>query len=128
MVCTVLLTNAKVLKTVVNVLLIFSLFIAGFAFSFYVLLQQRFHFGTPGRSLMKTFVMMTGEFEYSDYFQPVSCRHFLTSSRLQRTNSEQGELRFIGLSYLVFIIFVAVMPIILMNLLVGGGFVHEFTV
>lgn len=63
----------EVLKTVLKVLLVFSLFVGGFAGSFYVLLQNRFHFSTPTRSLMKTFVMMTGEFEYSDYFQPV-CR------------------------------------------------------
>eukprot|EP00054_Salpingoeca_dolichothecata_P018052 m.110188 g.110188 ORF g.110188 m.110188 type:complete len:1047 (-) comp22707_c2_seq2:318-3458(-) len=90
----------ETLKTALQVLGVFSLFVVGFAFSFYILLQDSYHFGQVGRSLMKTFVMMTGEFEYADYF-------------------EQQRLRFDVLSYFIFVLFIVLMPILLMNLLVG---------
>ena len=38
------------------------LFVVGFAFSFYILLNDGYYFSDPDRALMKVFVMMTGEF------------------------------------------------------------------
>ena len=48
-------------------LLVAALFVAGFAFSFYILLhgdsnQAPKFFQSPGNAMMKTFVMLTGEF------------------------------------------------------------------
>eukprot|EP00049_Salpingoeca_infusionum_P007935 m.128129 g.128129 ORF g.128129 m.128129 type:complete len:1073 (+) comp13865_c0_seq1:107-3325(+) len=85
--------------TVLKVLSIFFLFVVGFALSFYILLPESYYFGTISNSLMKTFVMMTGEFEYSYYFPSLAVANVLP--------------------YIMFIIFVIIMPIIIMNLLIG---------
>lgn len=58
----------ETLATVVKVLAVFSLLIVGFALSFHVLLNETYYFGNMGRSLMKTYIMMTGEYEYGAYF------------------------------------------------------------
>eukprot|EP00043_Microstomoeca_roanoka_P017710 m.185620 g.185620 ORF g.185620 m.185620 type:complete len:1059 (-) comp16686_c0_seq2:245-3421(-) len=89
----------ETLFTVLKVQMVFFLFIVGFALSFFILFQETFYFGDIGRSLMKTFVMMTGEFEYIDYFP--------------------SQFSFETLPYFMFGLFVVIMPIILMNLLVG---------
>ena len=92
----------SVLKTVVTVLCVFFVFIVGFGLCFYMLLPNQYYFQEPGRAILKTFVMMTGEFEYTDYFV-------------------SEDLEFGSMSYVIMCIFVVVMPIILMNLLVGEG-------
>lgn len=94
----------ETLKSVLVVLAIFILFVIGFALSFFILFQNRYHFSTFGRSFLKTFVMMTGEYEYSSYL-PGPGQPF--------------DVRFEVLPYLMFLLFVVVMPIVLMNLLIG---------
>eukprot|EP00055_Hartaetosiga_balthica_P004582 m.12207 g.12207 ORF g.12207 m.12207 type:complete len:1107 (-) comp3966_c0_seq1:1200-4520(-) len=89
----------ETLATVGKVLLVFTLFIVGFALSFHIMFFESYFFHKPSRSLMKTFIMMTGEFEYIDYFP--------------------STLEYPTIPYFMFSIFVFVMPIILMNLLVG---------
>ena len=59
-------------------------------------------FGSPWFAMLKTFVMMTGEFEYTSIFD-------------QSSNS----VPFLYYSVIIFIVFVLVMSIVIMNLLVG---------
>ena len=41
--------------------------ISGFSMAFYILLPMKNAFSSPGSALMKSMVMMLGEFEYDDY-------------------------------------------------------------
>ena len=91
----------EVLKTVLSVLLVFSIFIVSFALSFYVLMGEQDTFRNVGSSIVKTAVMMIGEFEYDDIF----------------TDSAQ-KLSHTKMSYIIFLIFLIVMPIVIINLLV----------
>jgi len=95
----------ETLKSVLIVLAIFILFVIGFALSFFILFQNSFHFSTFSRSFLKTFVMMTGEFEYSDY--------------LPGPDGPPFNVLFKVLPYILVVLFVIVMPIVLMNLLIG---------
>jgi transient receptor potential cation channel subfamily A protein 1 len=59
-------------------------------------------FDTPEWSLLKTFVMMIGEFEYADIF-----------------NQNLNDVPFPYYSVIIFVVFVLVMSIAVSNLLVG---------
>lgn len=56
-------------------------------------------FGAPGRAIVKTGVMMIGEFDFDDLFN-------------------SPEITVPGVTWFIFIVFVIVMTLILMNLLV----------
>jgi transient receptor potential cation channel subfamily A protein 1 len=60
-------------------------------------------FGTPGEAMLKTFVMMIGEMDFEDIFYDPGRRVYYP-----------------GLTYCLFIGFVLVMSIIIMNLLVSA--------
>ena len=62
-------------------------------------------FGSPGWSILRTFVMMTGEMEYDSYFIP------------EKLN-EQTTLYYPESTLIMFVVFVIVVPIVFMNLLV----------
>ena len=63
-------------------------------------------FRTPGLSIIKTVVMTIGEFEYDDVFA--------------NTNDDNNQLTdFASLAYLLWILFLVMMPILLVNLLVS---------
>ena len=47
-----------------NFVLIFALFLLGFAISFFMLVQNQSPFDTFGRAFAKSLIMMIGEFEY----------------------------------------------------------------
>ena len=47
---------------------VFLLFILGFTFSFYMLVQNQSSFDTFSKALLKTIVMMIGEYDYGDIF------------------------------------------------------------
>jgi len=64
-------------------------------------MQDRDPFRNPGRSMLKTMVMTTGEFEFDTIF-------FATG------------LDFAEVSYILWIVFVILMPVLLTNLLVSG--------
>lgn len=100
------------LHTVFKVLSVFSIFIIAFALSFFVLLQDQVPFNTPARSLVKTLVMMTGEYEFDTIF--------LGGSNCTETTVGSGDcLRFASMAYTLMVVFVIGMNIILMNLLIG---------
>lgn len=56
-------------------------------------------FGAPGRAIVKTGVMMIGEFDFDDLFN-------------------SPDITVPGVTWFIFIVFVIVMTLILMNLLV----------
>ena len=66
------------------------------------IIQDRDPFRNPARSMLKTMVMTAGEYEFDTIF-------FAT------------QLDFATVSYIIWIVFVILMPILLANLLVRGG-------
>lgn len=96
-----------VLYTFVQFFPVFFLFIVAFALAFFALLQNQIEFANMGMAMTKTLVMMIGEFEFGDIF-------------LSDTDNElNDEINLKPASYIIFIIFVFVMTVIIMNLLVG---------
>ena len=61
-----------VLDTFLKVLVILIILVVGFALAFYILLTHMDEFSTPGNSLLKTLIMMSGEFDYGDIFFSVN--------------------------------------------------------
>ncbi|CAG9819853.1 unnamed protein product [Phaedon cochleariae] len=96
---------SAVLQNVVKVLLAFVCLLIGFTLSFSILFHNHNlgQFSDPWRSLVKTTVMMMGEFEYGDlYLESAE-----SSSLLPAT------------SRVVFFLFIILTSIVLMNLMVG---------
>ena len=67
--------------------------------------MQRTSFSTGGRALVKTMTMTTGEFDYDTIFH-------------QGGEPGEDDIEFPPASFLLWIIFLVVMPILLNNLLV----------
>ena len=59
-----------VLDTFVKVLVILLILVVGFALSFHILLTHMDQFSTPGHSILKTLIMMSGEYDYGAIFFP----------------------------------------------------------
>ncbi|XP_069174847.1 transient receptor potential cation channel subfamily A member 1 homolog isoform X4 [Procambarus clarkii] len=82
---------------------VFLLFIVAFALGFYTVLRDQDPFRTPATSLLKTTVMMIGEMEFDAIF-----------------NDENGQtLKYPEITYILFVAFLVLMSILIMNLLVG---------
>ena len=58
-----------VIKTFFRFVIVFGLFILGFSFSFYMLLQNQGPFDSFSKTVVKTIVMMIGEYEYEGIFE-----------------------------------------------------------
>ena len=78
------------------------IFIVGFSLGFHILLSHKSEFEDPWDSLMKTLVMMSGEYEYSDIFF-----------------GDEGKVPFPTITYFLFVVFFFLMSIVTLNLLVG---------
>lgn len=89
-----------ILWTFFQFFIVFMLFIIAFALAFFSLLQNNDSFDTVWQSLIKTTVMMIGEFEYDSIYT-------------------DGTVYYEVLGYILFCVFMVVMSIIIMNLLVG---------
>jgi len=89
-----------VLKTVMKLSLLMGVFVLAFGLGFNILLVQQPAFEDSGISVLKTLVMATGEFEFEGMFVDTL-------------------LPFPGATVFLFVVFVVVMGIIMMNLLVG---------
>ena len=87
-----------ILKTFLRFAIVFVIFIVAFGLGFHMLLIDQPPFESVSKSLLKTSVMMTGEFEYESIF----------------TNP-----KFYSLTYAFFIVFLIIMSIIVANLLIG---------
>lgn len=75
----------------------------GFAFSFCVQFHESGQFKNLWWSIVKTVVMMMGEFEYGELFP----------------EDDKMQLRLKGTSRIIFLAFVVLSSIVLMNLMVG---------
>uniref|UniRef100_A0A1I8HFV5 Ion_trans domain-containing protein n=1 Tax=Macrostomum lignano TaxID=282301 RepID=A0A1I8HFV5_9PLAT len=91
----------KVLASLVKVLLIFCFFIMAFAMAFYSSMRSSTPFSTVPYAILKTFDMTVGELEFVTYFVTADYGSFQTAVQC------------------VFTAFVVIMPIALMNLLIG---------
>ncbi|KAF6035909.1 hypothetical protein EB796_005785 [Bugula neritina] len=91
-----------ILATFMQFFIVFFLFLIGFAISFYMLLSNQAPFKEVENSLLKTAIMMIGEFEFDSIF-----------------NEDGVVVYYPHSAYIIFVIFVVVMSIIIMNLLVG---------
>ncbi|KAJ8026613.1 Transient receptor potential cation channel subfamily A member 1-like [Holothuria leucospilota] len=107
-----------IFKTFLNFFVIFALLIVSFAMAFYALLMNQEPFNRIQYSLVKTFVMMLGETYFDDIFH---ARDYLNSD-----NEFPGSdgyflttLFYRGTTYTVFVLFLIIASILLMNLLVG---------
>ncbi len=69
---------------------------------------QRSPFSTPARSLLKTMTMTTGEFEFDTIFRQDPAGE----------SDDAEEIPFRTISYILWIVFVIIMPILLTNMLV----------
>ncbi|XP_041352044.1 transient receptor potential cation channel subfamily A member 1 homolog [Gigantopelta aegis] len=95
-----------ILNTFMQFFIVFLLFIVAFALSFYTLLRNQHQFKTVSRSLIKTSVMMIGEFEFDSIFNG-------------QDSGSGDDIIYSEATYLIFVIFLILMSIIIMNLLVG---------
>jgi transient receptor potential cation channel subfamily A protein 1 len=84
-----------------QVLLAFLCLVVGFALSFSIQFSSCPEFADPWRALVKTTVMMMGEFEYGDLFADQSLGVERATSRV------------------IFLMFIILTSIVLMNLMVG---------
>ncbi|CAL1283118.1 unnamed protein product [Larinioides sclopetarius] len=92
----------QILSTFVNFSFVFFLFVVAFALGFFSLLQNQNPFESPGEAIIKTGVMMIGEIEFDAIF-----------------NDPENKVYFTGPAYTLFILFLLIMAVIIMNLLVG---------
>ncbi len=98
-----------VFRTFLNFSLICVLFLIAFSLGFNALLAEQETFSTFGFSCVKTFVMMIGEFDYGDIF-------------FDNPNDPETQhyalLPYRTTTILLFVIFMMIMSILIMNLLV----------
>ncbi|XP_075684342.1 transient receptor potential cation channel subfamily A member 1 isoform X2 [Rhinoderma darwinii] len=94
----------EILRTLVRIIIIFFFLILGFGLSFYVLLSPQTAFKDPLLSLMQTFTMMLGDINYHDSFlDPLL----------------HDQIEYPVLTFFHLIVFTLLIPILLMNLLIG---------
>ncbi|KAF7260928.1 hypothetical protein EG68_03266 [Paragonimus skrjabini miyazakii] len=97
-----------IMRTFAKFSVVFFLFILAFAFGFYTVLSNHAPFNSFGNSLLKTTVMMLGELEFDATFNEYSTSH-----------ERSDAIFFSGVTYALFVTFLIVMSIVIMNLLVG---------
>nr|KAG5685642.1 hypothetical protein BaRGS_001378 [Batillaria attramentaria] len=87
------------------------IFTVAFALAFYTVLHQEGPFEDVAKSLLKTWVMMIGELDFDNIF-----------------NDSSNPPAFPVLAYILFVVFLIIMSILIMNLLVNSnrfGFCSE---
>ncbi|CAG5895906.1 unnamed protein product [Menidia menidia] len=94
----------EIMRTLVRIVTLFVYLMLAFSLAFYALMLNQREFNTVPLSVMQTFVMMVGELNYQSNFLDA----FL-----------KNQLPFGLLTYFVFIHFVMLMPILLVNLMIG---------
>ncbi|CAB1447403.1 unnamed protein product [Pleuronectes platessa] len=94
----------EILKTLVGIMMLFLFLLLAFGLTFHALMLNQEEFDTVPLSLMQTFVMMVGELNYqSNFLGPYM----------------KNQLPFAPLTYLMLVQFVLLMPILLVNLMIG---------
>ncbi|XP_069369144.1 transient receptor potential cation channel subfamily A member 1 [Paralichthys olivaceus] len=94
----------EILKTLVRIVMLFIFLVCAFGLAFHALMLNQKEFDSVELSVMQTFVMMVGELNYQNNFLEAYMNN---------------ELPFGPLTYLIFVQFVLLMPILLMNLMIG---------
>ncbi|XP_078033209.1 transient receptor potential cation channel subfamily A member 1 [Augochlora pura] len=94
---------STVLRNFLKVLVAFIFLIVGFALSFTVVFHQNDQFSNAWLAFVKTLVMMTGEYEYEDLFM----------------NKKGDSSPLLFTSKIVFLAFIMLVSITLMNLMIG---------
>ncbi|XP_026747288.1 transient receptor potential cation channel subfamily A member 1 isoform X3 [Trichoplusia ni] len=100
----------EILQTLIKVLMVFSILIIAFGLAFYILLSKGHHlsFNSIPMSLMRTFAMMLGEIDFvGTYVQP----YYKSETDIL--------LPFPMPTFFILGLFMVLMPILLMNLLIG---------
>ncbi|XP_021938939.1 transient receptor potential cation channel subfamily A member 1 isoform X3 [Zootermopsis nevadensis] len=103
----------EILQTLIKVLVVFSILIIAFGLAFYILLSRGGHlsFSNVPISLIRTFSMMLGEIDFlGTYVQP----YYDDDNGL-----EKKLLPYPIPAFLILGLFMVLMPILLMNLLIG---------
>ncbi|XP_071521478.1 transient receptor potential cation channel subfamily A member 1-like [Panulirus ornatus] len=101
----------EILNTLIKVLLVFSVLIVAFGFAFFILMSQGGHlsFSNVPMSMMHTFSMMLGEVDFLSIFVYPFYRQ-----------SVRGDvLLYPRTTFILLMVFMVLMPILLMNLLIG---------
>ncbi|XP_061878030.1 transient receptor potential cation channel subfamily A member 1b [Entelurus aequoreus] len=94
----------EIMKTLNRVVLIFFYLLLAFALAFYALMLNQREFDTLPLAMMQSFVMMVGEINYQNNFLDAYLKN---------------ELPFEMLTSVMFTSFVMLMPILLVNLMIG---------
>ncbi|KAM4688925.1 transient receptor potential cation channel subfamily A member 1 [Discoglossus pictus] len=94
----------EILRTLLRIVVLFFFLLLGFALSFFVLLYPQTTFSSPYFALMQTFTMMLGDINYHDGFL-----HPLIDD----------QIAYPFLTFVHLIVFTLLIPILLMNLLIG---------
>ncbi|CAA9998410.1 unnamed protein product [Nesidiocoris tenuis] len=107
----------EILQTLLKVLVVFSILIIAFGLSFYILLSNGGHlsFRSMWLSLMRTFSMMLGEIDFvASYVQPL-----FPDEYVEKDQKTPPHLPLPFTTYFILGLFMVLMPILLMNLLIG---------
>ncbi|XP_017261877.1 transient receptor potential cation channel subfamily A member 1b [Kryptolebias marmoratus] len=94
----------EIMKTLFRIVMLFLYLMLAFSLAFYALMLNRKEFKSLPLSVIQTFVMMVGELNYQNNFLEA----FLGN-----------QLPFGILTYAIFVQFVLLMPILLVNLMIG---------
>ncbi|KAK4887174.1 hypothetical protein RN001_003445 [Aquatica leii] len=97
---------AAVLQNIIKVLVTFVCLVVGFALSFSIQFHGYYEFSNPWVAIVKTTVMMMGEFQYDDLFQ-------------EKNRPDEKVLRTFTIARIIFMCFIILASIVLMNLMVG---------
>jgi len=105
----------EVMKTVLKVLCLFVMFTLAFSMAFFILLKEQASFATIGKTFMKVTAMTTGEIEYAATVIDQ------LNNTVPGTSGKDGIplVPFEDSTYLFYYLFILVMPIALVNLLIG---------
>uniref|UniRef100_A0A3Q2C6S8 Transient receptor potential cation channel, subfamily A, member 1b n=1 Tax=Cyprinodon variegatus TaxID=28743 RepID=A0A3Q2C6S8_CYPVA len=94
----------EIMRTLIRIVMLFVYLMLAFGLAFYALMLNQKEFNSVPLSVIQTFVMMVGELNYQNNFLEA----FLNN-----------ELPFGVLTYVIFVFFVLLMPILLVNLMIG---------
>uniref|UniRef100_A0A3Q0QSM7 Transient receptor potential cation channel, subfamily A, member 1b n=1 Tax=Amphilophus citrinellus TaxID=61819 RepID=A0A3Q0QSM7_AMPCI len=94
----------EIMKTLVRIVLLFFYLMLAFSLAFHALMLNQREFNSVPLSVIQTFVMMVGELNYQNNFLDEYLNH---------------QLPFGILTYFIFVVFVLLMPILLVNLMIG---------
>ncbi|XP_074477546.1 transient receptor potential cation channel subfamily A member 1b [Sebastes fasciatus] len=94
----------EIMRTLVRIVTLFLFLVLAFGLAFHALMLNQKEFDSVPLSVMQTFVMMVGELNYQNNFLDIYLK---------------GQLPFGFLTYVIFVNFVLLMPILLVNLMIG---------